>query len=642
MRGSRRTRLVAAVGFLIIAVLLIGGMAWATVATVELATRNVQEEHLRNVRWAVSEMDRYVSGVLESEVARPYTDYLAFHAAEPEVVWAGDGTELQEADLVVLKSPITEAGPPHDWIDLYFQVDEDGAWTSPQVPLPRDVPGWVVDSLPEASPVYRAHSTLSWLESALPVAELWNRVDEAAERERLSASGQNEAPKREAVQGARSAGPKHAHPHPPVISDYQRRSQSNIAAQRSSLPSDQCVHVRLVDYHLVEQRVRGFSVREQALYACSEPVFVGISPVPMTSLWLGIREEGRPKLAFVRSGYEDNKRVHQGFVADWSRLKAALLARIGPWFARADLQPVADDMSVDPAVSATAMSSMPARLVVPDIPGGASAAAWRSVRGVLFTTWTVAAAALALAGWGLRNLVALTERRMQFAYAVTHELRTPLTTFRLYSDMLSAGLVPEESKPEYFDTLNRESVRLSGLVEGVLEYARLDNHKVQLNPSDTDAPALLAALSEELDKRCTENGVEARTRNQVPNGQGLWTDVDLVSQIAGVLINNACRHARGADKPAVVVELSADNSCLHLDVIDTGPGIDRADARTIFKPFRRGRRAASTAQAGIGLGLALARSWAGLLGGRLDLVARHHAQFGGAHFRLTLPAQLHA
>ena len=53
---------------------------------------------------------------------------------------------------------------------------------------------------------------------------------------------------------------------------------------------------------------------------------------------------------------------------------------------------------------------------------------------------------------------------------------------------------------------------------------------------------------------------------------------------------------------------------------------------------RRGRDADRSARGGVGLGLALARNWADLLGGRLDLIARHHPQYHGAHFRLTLPA----
>ena len=97
---------------------------------------------------------------------------------------------------------------------------------------------------------------------------------------------------------------------------------------------------------------------------------------------------------------------------------------------------------------------------------------------------------------------------------------------------------------------------------------------------------------------------------------------------------------RASTNPAVLLHLAFDNGSLQLDVIDSGPGVDRVDARTIFKPFRRGRSADSAPQRGIGLGLALARSWAGLLGGRLDLASRHDPAYGGAHFRLTIPTRL--
>ena len=278
--------------------------------------------------------------------------------------------------------------------------------------------------------------------------------------------------------------------------------------------------------------------------------------------------------------------------------------------------------------------------VVPTVP--VSVAAWGEVRDTVVASWLMAVTVLLVAGWGLWNLVALTERRMQFAYAVTHELRTPLTTFRLYADMLSAGLVPDDSKQEYLTTLNRESVRLSSLVEGVLEYARLENQKVKLNPTETDGAALVAQVSETLEKRCRENGIEARTENNLANGRRIRTDVDVVNRIAGVLVSNACRHARGKENAAVVVRLTGDDGEVHLDVVDSGPGIERGDARNIFKPFRRGRRADEAAQGGIGLGLALARSWAVLLGGRLHLAARRDPVYGGAHFRLTIPTRIDA
>ena len=201
-------------------------------------------------------------------------------------------------------------------------------------------------------------------------------------------------------------------------------------------------------------------------------------------------------------------------------------------------------------------------------------------------------------------------------------------------------VTPESSKQEYLDTLNRESARLSSLVEGVLEYARLENYRARLNPVDTDGPSLLNHIAETLKKRCEAYGVQPQTENLMTNGLSLHTDIDVVQRIAGVLVNNACRHARDAEDARVLVRLSSHEEHIYIDVIDTGRGVERRDARNIFKPFRRGRLADAAAQGGIGLGLALARSWAKLLGGQLELASRHHTRYGGAHFRVTIPTQL--
>jgi signal transduction histidine kinase len=316
-------------------------------------------------------------------------------------------------------------------------------------------------------------------------------------------------------------------------------------------------------------------------------------------------------------------------------LRGSLLSEIQDAFPKADLVPVSD---VD-APAEDRMATLPVRLVPGEFPVVPAAAVWEKVRFTLVTSWMAAIGVLAAAGIGFRNLVALTERRLQFAYAVTHELRTPLTTFQLYSDMLAAGLVPEESRQEYFETLNKESKRLSDLVEGVLEYARLENQKVTLHPALTTAPGLMQIISDQIAERCKRHGVTLKTENTVENGLLIRTDVDLIKQITGVLVNNACRHAGDSSDPTVIVRVEAEDDRLHLDVIDTGPGIERADARLVFRPFRRGRHAEKKAQSGIGLGLALARGWATLLGGRLELAARRHPQHGGAHFRLSIPRE---
>jgi signal transduction histidine kinase len=108
-----------------------------------------------------------------------------------------------------------------------------------------------------------------------------------------------------------------------------------------------------------------------------------------------------------------------------------------------------------------------------------------------------------------------------------------------------------------------------------------------------------------------------------------------VQQILGNLIDNACKYSRGAEDPHVWLRARvADGKRLVLEVEDRGPGVPCGERHSIFRAFTRGQQADVTA-GGVGLGLALAQRWAGLLGGRLTLCS--DPQRVGACFRLELP-----
>jgi len=643
MTGSRRSKFVAVILFSLLAVVVVGVIGWATDATFELAKHNVLEERNRQVSEAMLRMDGYINGILNAETAREYTQYRSRYMAEAVAVFSPEGVEL-DAD-VLLASPLSKAAPQHDWIDLYFQVDPEGVASSPQVPLEGTL--FLSDRariIAGCDP--RVCRTWYWLTTkVLPTADLAELVTKATssdERPGMDDRDTNEEAARAlgalvrdatlAKPGAPTGRPR-SNESGGALSDYLRRKLSYRDSQATHVPPRECVA-----QHIAERNIRIGA--DGVVRSFEPPTWPGADVEVKTGkfvepFWLEPQPDESPKLAFIRQCFQDETVFYQGFIGDWTRLKTALLGEIDYLYTDARLEPLDLDEKAD-----SKLAHLPARLVVPEIPGGAAMAAWRNVRGTLIATWLAATAVLLVAGLGLRNLVSLTERRMQFAYAVTHELRTPLTTFRLYSDLLSAGMVPEESKPEYLDTLNRESQRLSNLVEDVLEYARVENHRVRLNVVETDAQSLLRVLAESHAKRCADHGIAAQLEDAMTNGQPIETDVDVVNRIAGILVNNACRHAKGRDKASIVMRVGAENGHVHLDVIDNGPGIDRGDSRSIFKPFRRGKRADITAQGGIGLGLALARNWAKLLGGRLDLVARHDPQFGGAHFRLTIPSKM--
>lgn len=631
MTSSQRSKLAALGVFFLIAALVVGGMAWATIVTFRLTEVDIRDQRRNQIRRAVTSLDKSMQYQLQREIGRPYSDYVEVFTTDMLAGLSVDG-RLVNCNVGFRQSEISVSGPPHDWIELYFQVD-DGRWTSPQPGIDDPAPGG------GTSPALRRlRETFAWLQSELPMIRLAERVALATSRDRLLAGRAPLDPETRVMPVSRRLSAFDGEGEAQPSRDYWRRSMSKLTTQLASVPSPQCLHPELHETPPAEPDFQdSLTVMEPS--AMPQVSAVSVSPEPAAVFWLeDSRRGGETKLLFVRTATRDEKPVYQGFVGNWPQLKARLLEEISDLFPSADLEPLTKAEVDDVTLSDTDMTWIPARLRVPEAEATVEQAAWRQVGGTLITSWLAAVVVLGMAGWGVRNLVALTERRMQFAYAVTHELRTPLTTFRLYSDMLSSGMVPEESKEQYLTTLNRESERLTSLVESVLEYARLENHKVRLNPVAMTAAALRDRIAETLERRCRDCGLEARMVCDVAPERAVHLDADVICQIAGVLINNACRHTRGRTPGVVVARLSTEGERLHLDIIDSGPGIDRADARVIFKPFRRGRNADAVAQGGVGLGLALARNWARLLQGNLELAARRHGELGGAHFRLTIPA----
>ncbi len=80
---------------------------------------------------------------------------------------------------------------------------------------------------------------------------------------------------------------------------------------------------------------------------------------------------------------------------------------------------------------------------------------------------------------GLQQLT-LARQQRDFVSAVSHELKTPLTSIRMYGEMLSEGLAPEDRKPEYYRFIFDESERLSRLIDNVLQLARLERRELPL------------------------------------------------------------------------------------------------------------------------------------------------------------------
>jgi signal transduction histidine kinase len=362
-------------------------------------------------------------------------------------------------------------------------------------------------------------------------------------------------------------------------------------------------------------------------------VEVAVTLSPMVPVWVRGGKARRDHLLLVRQVQIEGSRdcrVCQGIVLDLERLRAMLATEIVDLFPEATFQPVreaSEDLDLDRTMATLPFQLEPGATAVP------LAVGWTPLRIGLALAWAAALIALGAVGLGGRFLLDLSERRFRFVSAVTHELRTPLTSLRLYLDMLQSGMVRDEAqKSEYIRTLHGEADRLSRLVTNVLDFSRLERQRPRLVQSRAPLSELLAQVRDTWQGRCHDSGKELVLACEVPEETVLETDADLVQQILGNLIDNACKYSRGAEDRRIWLRARGENRHLILEVEDRGPGVPPLEGRSIFRPFRRGRDADVTA-GGVGLGLALAQRWAGLLGGRLTLCGLTAT---GACFRLEL------
>ncbi len=320
----------------------------------------------------------------------------------------------------------------------------------------------------------------------------------------------------------------------------------------------------------------------------------------------------------------------QGFLVDWPRLEGSLLAEIEDLLPGARLEP-----RPDPAADASGMclTTLPAALVPPP-PAVLPHRSIGSLRAALVIAWLAGIGVIVAVGFGLRASLRYAEKRSRFASAVTHELRTPLTTFRMYSEMLARGMISDPARRrEYLETLERESARLTHLVENVLVYARLEGQRAALRREALELDDLLERILPALEERASRSGVALRVEDpDAGRPLRLTTDPDAVLQILLNLVDNACKYGCAPGNAEVRLTVERSPARVTLTVADGGPGIPETVRRTLFEPFERGDAEALERPPGLGLGLALARGLARELDGELSLLPG-----SGARFALTLP-----
>ena len=196
----------------------------------------------------------------------------------------------------------------------------------------------------------------------------------------------------------------------------------------------------------------------------------------------------------------------------------------------------------------------------------------------------------------------LEQTRRDYVANVSHELRTPLTAMRALIEPLRDGLVKtEEQRQQIYDVVLRETMRLSRLVNDMLELSRLQSGTASLSRS-VFAPLPLFNLIHETYSAYAEDYQQTFVYDVPEDLPSVWGNPDRPQQVLIVLLDNAFKYT--PEGGVVTLSACAEGDVVRVRVRDTGVGIPAADLPHVFDRFYKVDK--SHHSKGTGLGLAIA------------------------------------
>ena len=204
--------------------------------------------------------------------------------------------------------------------------------------------------------------------------------------------------------------------------------------------------------------------------------------------------------------------------------------------------------------------------------------------------------------------------RREFSANVSHELKTPLTSISGFAELMKEGLVPPEKIPEFSGDIYKESLRLIGLVNDIIQLSRLDENSTQFQRAPVDLYDLCAQSIERLSTVAARQSVTLELTGEHAEIMGVE---QLLKEMIYNLLDNAIKYNVPGGSVTASVRKSAGRTIL--SVADTGIGIPYAHQPRVFERFYRVDKSHSKEVGGTGLGLSIVRHAAQYHGARLEM-----------------------
>ncbi|MDD5218611.1 MAG: PAS domain S-box protein, partial [Candidatus Omnitrophica bacterium] len=232
----------------------------------------------------------------------------------------------------------------------------------------------------------------------------------------------------------------------------------------------------------------------------------------------------------------------------------------------------------------------------------------------------------------------ITERRKvdefknEIVRTVSHELRTPLSITKESINLVldgSSGQVTEEQKV-FLETARRNIIRLSRMIDELLDISRLEVGRIELEKENVDLTLLIQSVAFTFEQRLKEKGLDLRL-DIPPEGVNAYVDADRMTQIFTNLLSNAIKFT---EKGAIAISIKERENEIECSVSDSGIGIPQEALAKIFEKFQKVRRTSGPGEKGTGLGLSITKGLVELHQGRIWVKSKLGE---GANFVFTIP-----
>jgi len=227
---------------------------------------------------------------------------------------------------------------------------------------------------------------------------------------------------------------------------------------------------------------------------------------------------------------------------------------------------------------------------------------------------------------------AANQAKSVFLASMSHELRTPLNAILGFSNLMRKDTLLPDNHRQNLDIINRSGEHLLALINDVLEMAKIEAGRVQLENIPLDLGGMVRDVTDMMQMRAEEKGLQMLVDQSSQFPRYIIGDEARLRQILINLIGNAIKFTQQGGVTLRLGTRKNKVSHLMIEVEDSGPGISPEDQQRIFDPFiQLGTQKDSK---GTGLGLSITRQFVQLMGGNISLESE---QGKGSLFRIDLP-----